>query len=134
VSAIAGVPAELADAVDEEVLLPPPPHADCATMQKTAHDAKAEATPTGAASVRAPPARSSAASNPIVPNISIVGSTTASELDRAVVVTVTVEDEEPVPGVTAGGLNVQLVPAGRLVHASVTGALNSPPCAFTVAV
>ena len=39
---------------------------------------------------------------------------------------------EPAPGATAGGLNVQLAPGGRLEQPSVTLFVNAPPCAATV--
>jgi hypothetical protein len=51
-----------------------------------------------------------------------------------VVVIVSVVVAEPAPGVTAGGLNTQLVSAGRPAHASVTEFEYAPPTADTVTV
>src|SRR2546427_7959385 len=52
--------------------------------------------------------------------------------DRPVVEIVSVACTEPAPGATAGGLNVQLAPAGRFEQPSVTSFVNAPPCADTV--
>ena len=52
--------------------------------------------------------------------------------DREVVVIVNVVSIVPAPGASDGGLKLQPVPVGRLLHPRVTAFENTPPCAASV--